>query len=123
MRWRRGTYAGCPAVLNKSRPRAGKEVRHLALSCLHGEAEERFVREAFESKWVTTVGPNVDAFERELEEYLGKRMWWPGGTSALHLGLVMLGVGPGDEVLCQSMTFAASANPIIYQGLPRVCGQ
>ncbi|WP_418170186.1 DegT/DnrJ/EryC1/StrS family aminotransferase, partial [Akkermansia sp.] len=86
----------------------------LSLACT-GEAEERFVHEAFESKWVTTVGPNVDAFERELEEYLGEThvVALASGTSALHLGLVMVGVGPGDEVLCQSMTFAASANPII----------
>lgn len=117
-----GTYAGCPAVLKK-KPSPAPEKKStvwLSLACT-GEAEERFVHEAFESKWVTTVGPNVDAFERELEEYLGEThvVALASGTSALHLGLVMLGVGPGDEVLCQSMTFAASANPIITRGLPR----
>ena len=114
-----GTYVGCPAVLKKSARPAPEKKSVIWLSLAQtGEAEERFVREAFESKWVTTVGPNVDAFERELEEYLGERhvVALASGTSALHLGLVMLGVGPGDEVLCQSMTFAASANPIVYQG-------
>ena len=114
-----GTYAGCPAVLKKKPAPAPEKKSTIWLSLAQtGEAEERFVHEAFESKWVTTVGPNVDAFERELEEYLGEThvVALASGTSALHLGLVMLGVGPGDEVLCQSMTFAASANPIIYQG-------
>lgn len=114
-----GTYVGCPAVLKKSAPPSPEKKSMIWLSLAQtGEAEERFVREAFDSKWVTTVGPNVDAFERELEEYLGERhvVALASGTSALHLGLVMLGVGPGDEVLCQSMTFAASANPIVYQG-------
>lgn len=114
-----GTYAGCPAVLKKSPPPVPEGKSSIWLSLAQtGEAEERFVREAFESRWVTTVGPNVDAFERELEEYLGEShvVALGSGTSALHLGLVMLGVGPGDEVLCQSMTFAASANPVVYQG-------
>lgn len=114
-----GTYAGCPAVLKKSSRPAPEKKETIWLSLAQtGEAEERFVREAFQSQWVTTVGPNVDAFEHELEEYLGEThvVALASGTSALHLGLVMLGVGPGDEVLCQSMTFAASANPIIYQG-------
>lgn len=114
-----GTYAGCPAVLKKSSRPAPEKKETIWLSLAQtGEAEEKFVLEAFRSQWVTTVGPNVDAFERELEEYLGEThvVALGSGTSALHLGLVMLGVGPGDEVLCQSMTFAASANPIIYQG-------
>ncbi len=116
-----GTYAGCPAVLKKAlsaAPDAQKKPTIWLSLAQTGEEEERFVREAFTSQWVTTVGPNVDAFERELEEYLGEGhvIALASGTSALHLGLLMLGVGPGDEVLCQSMTFAASANPIVYQG-------
>lgn len=123
-----GTWAGCPATWKK--PAAGAAPEQAAPSApgkpatiwlslaQTGEAEEQFVREAFRSKWVTTVGPNVDAFERELEEYLGGGhvVALGSGTSAIHLGLLMLGVQPGDEVICQSMTFAASANPIVYQG-------
>lgn len=115
-----GTYAGCPAVLKKpaASPKPEKEETIWLSLAQTGDEEERFVREAFTSHWVTTVGPNVDAFERELEAFLGEGhvVALASGTSALHLGLVMLGVGPGDEVLCQSMTFAASANPIVYQG-------
>lgn len=90
------------------------------LSLAHmGGSEQDFVKEAFDTNWVVPLGPNVDAFERELSVYLGggKRVVaLSAGTAALHLGLLMLGVGPGDEVLCQSFTFAASANPITYLG-------
>jgi pyridoxal phosphate-dependent aminotransferase EpsN len=79
--------------------------------------EQRFVAEAFESNWLSTVGPNITAFEREFEERLGL----PGvalasGTAAIHLGLRALGVGPGDEVLCSDLTFVASVNPVRYLG-------
>ncbi len=75
--------------------------------------------------WVTTVGPNVDAFERELEEYLGETCGGPGVRHfrPLHLGLVMLGVGAGDEVLCQSMTLPLPPIPSFTRGFPGVCGQ
>lgn len=84
-----------------------------------GGAEQLFVQEAFVTNWVAPLGPNVDGFENDIKDYLGKDKHVAAlvsGTSALHLGLKLLGVTTGDEVLCQSMTFAASANPIIYQG-------
>ena len=85
--------------------------------------EEEFIREAYDSNWVVPLGPNVDGFERDLEAWIGKKagrevhvVALSSGTAAIHLALVMLGVGPGDEVICQSFTFAASANPVCYQG-------
>lgn len=85
-----------------------------------GGREQEFIQEAFDTNWVVPLGPNVNGFEEDLTRYLGE----PGkyvialsaGTAALHLGLVMLGVGRDDEVICQSFTFSASANPITYQG-------
>lgn len=85
-----------------------------------GGREQEFIKEAFDSNWVVPLGPNVDGFEKDLEDYLGDRnkriVALSAGTAAIHLGLVMLGVKSGDEVICQSFTFAASANPIVYQG-------
>ena len=83
-----------------------------------GGNERKYIDKAFENDWVLPLGPNVDDFEHRLEKYLGADavVALSAGTAAIHLGLVMLGVGPGDEVICQSFTFAASANPIIYQG-------
>jgi dTDP-4-amino-4,6-dideoxygalactose transaminase len=81
--------------------------------------EQEFIKEAFDTNWVVPLGPNVDAFEVALSNYLGSRqsvVALSSGTAALHLGLVLLGVQPGDEVVCQSFTFSASANPITYQG-------
>ncbi|GAB3170011.1 DegT/DnrJ/EryC1/StrS family aminotransferase [Telluribacter humicola] len=80
--------------------------------------EFKYVQEAFDTNWVAPLGPNVNAFEDELASYVGTAhaAALSSGTAALHLALVMLGVGPGDLVLCQSFTFAASANPIMYQG-------
>jgi dTDP-4-amino-4,6-dideoxygalactose transaminase len=81
--------------------------------------EQHFIKEAFDSNWVTPLGPNVDAFEETLGAYLGEGQYvtaLSAGTAAIHLGLILLGVSAGDEVICQSFTFAASANPIIYQG-------
>lgn len=81
--------------------------------------EERYVQEALASHWITTGGPHVDAFEQALENYLGNGAHvgaLSSGTAAIHLGLILLGVQAGDEVLCQSMTFSASANPILYLG-------
>jgi dTDP-4-amino-4,6-dideoxygalactose transaminase len=90
------------------------------LSIAHlGGQEQDFVLQAIESNWVTSMGPNVDAFENSLSEYLGDDshvLALNTGTSALHLGLILLGVKAGDEVLCQSFTFSASANPICYLG-------
>lgn len=84
-----------------------------------GGAEEKYVKEAFENNWVAPLGPNVTGFEESLEQYLGHGNHvaaLTSGTAAIHLALIILGVEAGDEVLCQSMTFAASANPIVYLG-------
>lgn len=95
---------------------------HLSLARMSGK-EEEFIHEAFLTNWVVPLGPNVDGFENDLATWLGEKSASPlhvvalsSGTAAIHLALVMLGVGPGDEVICQSFTFAASANPIVYQG-------
>ncbi|RLJ97693.1 DegT/DnrJ/EryC1/StrS family aminotransferase [Tenacibaculum discolor] len=84
-----------------------------------GGGEQKYVQEAFDTNWVAPLGPNVNGFEQDLEEYVGensKVACLASGTSALHLALILAGVTNGDEVLCQSMTFSASANPITYQG-------
>lgn len=84
-----------------------------------GGTEQDYIKEAFDTNWVAPLGPNVTGFEQDLEHYLGHNSFvgaLSSGTAALHLGLILLGVKAGDEVLCQSMTFSASANPIVYQG-------
>ena len=80
--------------------------------------EQVYVNEAFETNWVAPIGPNVNAFESELCTYtgIGNASALGSGTSAIHLALIILGVNRGDTVICQSMTFSASANPIVYQG-------
>ena len=97
----------------------------LSLAHMSGR-EQEFIQEAFDTNWVVPLGPNVNAFERSLRDFLigdrelqieneGMRIVaLSAGTAALHLGLILLGVEPGDEVICQSFTFAASANPIAY---------
>ena len=89
----------------------------LSLAKMTGN-EQKYIQEAFDTNWVVPLGPNVDAFEKELADYMGAEhvVALSAGTAALHLGLVMLGVGPGDEVMCQSFTFAASVNPVTYLG-------
>lgn len=83
-----------------------------------GGKEQEFVKEAFDTNWVAPLGPNVDGLEDDLEAYTGAKhaAALSSGTSAIHLALIMLGVKAGDYVLCQSFTFSASANPIVYQG-------
>lgn len=83
-----------------------------------GGNEQKYVQEAFDSNWVAPLGPNVNGFEQDLKEYLkeGEVAALSSGTGALHLALILLNVQPGDEVICQSMTFSASANPIAYLG-------
>ena len=84
-----------------------------------GGTEEAFVQEAFKTNWIAPLGPNVSGFEKDLENYLGNNVHaaaLSSGTAALHLALILLGVSKGDEVICQSFTFSASANPIRYQG-------
>lgn len=84
-----------------------------------GGNELKYINKAFEENWVAPLGPNVNGFEEDLEKYLGqntKVAALSAGTAALHLALIECGVEPGDEVICQSMTFSASANPITYCG-------
>jgi dTDP-4-amino-4,6-dideoxygalactose transaminase len=84
-----------------------------------GGNEEAYVKEAFDSNWIAPLGPNVNLFEKALETYLGDATHvatLSSGTAAIHLALKILGVTAGDEVICQSFTFSASANPIAYLG-------
>ncbi|HAH74082.1 MAG TPA: pyridoxal phosphate-dependent aminotransferase [Butyricimonas virosa] len=104
------------------RPRIWLSLAHM------GGREQEFIQEAFDTNWVVPLGPNVNAFEKALRDFLiengklkveneGKQVVaLSAGTAALHLGLILLGVGEGDEVICQSFTFSASANPIAYLG-------
>lgn len=83
-----------------------------------GEHEMKFVQDAFETNWISPVGPHIQAFERELAAYngIGHVAALGSGTAAIHLALIVLGVSRGDEVICSSFTFSASCNPIVYQG-------
>ena len=84
-----------------------------------GGSEQKYIQEAFDTNWIAPLGPNVDKFEESLEKYLGNQVKvaaLSSGTAALHLALKLADVKKGDYVLCQSMTFSASANPIIYEG-------
>ena len=84
-----------------------------------GGGEQHFVNEAFETNWIAPLGPNVTGFENDIKIFLNENIHvgaLSSGTGAIHLGLQILGVAPGDEVLCQSFTFSASANPIKYLG-------
>jgi len=81
--------------------------------------EQEYISKALEDNWITSGGPNVDDFETDLQNYLDAESSVTAlnsGTSAIHLALILLGVEKGDEVICQTMTFSASANPILYQG-------
>jgi dTDP-4-amino-4,6-dideoxygalactose transaminase len=92
--------------------------RRVFLSPPHLDGDERIlVAEAFDSNWIAPLGPHVDAFEAEISKRVGvaHAAALSSGTAALHLALRILGVGPGDEVLCASLTFSASANPIVYE--------
>lgn len=84
-----------------------------------GGREQYYIQDAFDSNWVAPLGPNVTGFEKDLENFLGQECYvvsLSSGTAAIHLALIQLGIGIGDEVICQSFTFSASANPIVYQG-------
>jgi dTDP-4-amino-4,6-dideoxygalactose transaminase len=97
---------------NKMNPKIWLSSPHM------GGSERKFVNETFDSNWVAPLGPNVDGFEKDLEQYLGEDVHvsvLSAGTAALHLALIVLGVEMDDEVICQSITFSASANPIRYQ--------
>lgn len=91
---------------------------YLCLAHMSG-AEMSYIQEAFDTNWVVPLGPNVNGFEADLERFVGcdkKVVALSAGTAAIHLGLIQLGVKPGDEVICQSFTFCASANPVTYLG-------
>ncbi|NEW85248.1 MAG: aminotransferase class I/II-fold pyridoxal phosphate-dependent enzyme [Mariniphaga sp.] len=83
-----------------------------------GGSEQKYVKEAFDTNWIAPLGPNVDAFEKGLAKYnqIDHVAALSAGTAALHLALIMLGIEAGDEVIVSSFTFAASVNPIAYQG-------
>ncbi|POY38089.1 pyridoxal phosphate-dependent aminotransferase [Flavobacterium alvei] len=84
-----------------------------------GGRELFYIQEVFKDNWIATEGPNIVGFESDLENYLQEEVHvgaLNSGTAALHLGLILLGVKSGDEVICQTMTFSASANPIVYLG-------
>ncbi len=84
-----------------------------------GGTEQDYVNEAFQTNWIAPLGPNVNGFENDIESYVGndkKVAVLSSGTASIHIALELLGVSKGDEVLCQSFTFSASANPILYQG-------
>lgn len=95
------------------------EMKRIYLSPPHMSGKERhFIDEAFESNWIAPLGPNIDAFEKELAAYTGTAdaVAVSSGTAAIHLSLQLLGLGAGDTVFCSSFTFVASANPIRYCG-------
>jgi len=84
-----------------------------------GGNENKYVQEAFDTNWVAPLGPNVNEFENTLQHYIGEHKYvaaLSSGTASIHLALLLAGVKKGDEVLCQSFTFSASANPILYLG-------
>ena len=97
-----------------------QQLEKIWLSSPHmGGNEQKYVEEAFNANWVAPLGPNVDGFEHDIQNYLEQDVHvgaLSSGTAAIHLGLILLGVEAGDEVICQSMTFSASANPIRYLG-------
>lgn len=99
-------------VMNYSAPRIYLSSPHM------GGKELDYIHDAFEKNWVAPLGTNVDGFEEDLQAYTGRNhaAAVTSGTAAIHLALILCGVEPGDEVICQSFTFAASANPIRYQG-------
>ena len=90
----------------------------LCLCHLSGN-EQKFVQEAFDTNWVVPLGPNVNGFEKDLEEFVGQNkrvVALSAGTAAVHLGLLAAGVKAGDEVIVQSFTFCASTHPVTYLG-------
>ena len=91
---------------------------YLCLAHMSGQ-EQQFIQEAFDTNWVVPLGPNVNGFEKDLKHFVGENkevVALSSGTAAIHLALIACGVGIGDEVICQSFTFCASANPVTYVG-------
>lgn len=96
-----------------------EENKRIYLASPHmGGLEEVFVKEAFDTNWIAPLGANVDGFEKELSEYVGSKTGaaLASGTAAIHMALKAVGIKNGDKVFCSSLTFAASCNPIIYEG-------
>ncbi len=96
-----------------------KQNKRVYLSSPHmSGGEKRYIEEAFATNWIAPLGPHVDAFEREVASFCHSAgaVAVSSGTAAIHLALKLAGVGPGDEVLCSTLTFIASVNPILYQG-------
>ena len=96
-----------------------RQNRILLCLCHLSGNEQKFVQEAFDTNWVVPLGPNVNGFEKDLEEFVGQNkrvVALSAGTAAVHLALLNCGVGPGDEVCVQSFTFCASSHPITYLG-------
>ena len=94
-------------------------MHRIYLSTPHVGSEERsFLLEAFDANWVGPLGPYVDRLEKEFAAYIGVEdaLATSSGTAALHLAVIAAGIRPGDRVICSSLTFAASANPIVYVG-------
>jgi dTDP-4-amino-4,6-dideoxygalactose transaminase len=93
--------------------------RRIYLSAPHmSGGEKKYIDEAFEQNWIAPLGPNVDGFEKAVAAYCGVKdaAALSSGTAAIHLALIMLGVGSGDEVICSSFTFSGTVNPVSYQG-------
>lgn len=106
-------------VLEQLKEEVKEKNKRIYLASPHmGELEEVFVKEAFDTNWIAPLGPNVNNFEKEVAEYVGIKYAsaLSSGTSAIHLAIKLLGIKPGDIVFCSSLTFAASCNPIIYEG-------
>ncbi len=106
------TWAFCSYLIHMTRNRIYLSPPHL------GDLERTFVNEAFDTNWISPVGPHIDSFERELAAHLGvaESVALSSGTAAIHLALILAGVRQGDEVVCQSFTFAGSCNPVVYLG-------
>ena len=95
----------------------GKKRIYLSSPTMHSE-EQQFVKEAFDTNWIAPLGPNVTAFEEEMAAYAkaGYVTALSSGTAAIHLALKLLNIGPGDVVFVSDLTFAATCNPIVYEG-------
>lgn len=110
--------------MNQKEDLTETQLQKIYLSSPHmGGGEMKYIEQAFDQNWIAPLGPNVSGFENDLKSYLFREgssetgvAALSSGTAALHLALILLGVERGDEVICQSLTFAASANPIVYQG-------
>lgn len=94
----------------------GEKRIYLSSPTMHGE-EQQYIKEAFDTNWVAPLGPNVNAFEQEMQEYagIGHASALSSGTAAIHLALRILGIGKGDVVFVSSLTFSATCNPILYE--------